>query len=149
MTLRALVLTTTALLMAGCLSARPPAGSGGGVAADVGPAEEVGESDAGQTDAGEDAGPEVTPDTAGEPDVPVEPVEPEGLADGEPCTEDDECAGGRCITEEEYGFPDGYCTTVGCEDRTDCQGEGNACYIGADPPFCVRLCSGPGQCREG
>jgi hypothetical protein len=87
-----------------------------------------------------------------EPDLAVRP--PVGAPDGEACGSDADCAGGTCIVSE--GWPDGYCTTVGCAQRTDCaRGEGdsvdNRCLRGrtADESICVRMCDSPDDCRKG
>jgi hypothetical protein len=70
-----------------------------------------------------------------------------GAPDGAPCTADDDCAGGTCITE----WPDGYCTTVGCDNFEDCsrQGENNMCLRNRGGNLCVRICTEDSQCREG
>lgn len=74
----------------------------------------------------------------------------EGRADGMPCERDGQCAGGACITD----WPEGYCTTVGCADRTDCARGGgdaidNRCFVSNNPTFCVRMCQAPTDCRSG
>lgn len=70
--------------------------------------------------------------------------------DGMACERDEQCAGGACIED----WPGGYCTTVGCADRTDCArgpeaGTDNRCFVSNDPTFCVRMCQAPGDCRPG
>lgn len=78
------------------------------------------------------------------------PGEDGGRIDGMPCERDEQCAGGGCIVD----WPGGYCTTVGCADRTDCaRGPGaevdNRCFVSNNPTFCVRMCQAPGDCRPG
>lgn len=70
--------------------------------------------------------------------------------DGMACERDEQCGGGGCIVD----WPGGYCTTVGCADRTNCaRGPGaeldNRCFVANDPTFCVRMCQAPGDCRPG
>lgn len=80
-------------------------------------------------------------------DVDVDP--PTDRPDGRPCTDDAQCEGGSCISEAEFGFPGGYCTTANCRNRNDCHGEDNACWLGNRPTFCVHLCDNDEDCREG
>ncbi|MCA9541426.1 MAG: hypothetical protein KC620_21160, partial [Myxococcales bacterium] len=73
-----------------------------------------------------------------------------GRVDGLPCSRDDQCAGGDCIID----WPGGFCTTVNCADRTNCargdQAEtDNRCFVANRPPFCVRMCVAPTDCRAG
>lgn len=71
-----------------------------------------------------------------------------GVADGESCGGDTDCQSGRCIND----WPDGYCTTVGCEDRTDCArlGNDNRCLLLPNQQnICVRICTADSDCREG
>lgn len=74
-------------------------------------------------------------------------VRPTGAPDGAGCNEDDDCAGGSCITE----WDGGYCTTVGCDNYEDCarQGENNKCLRNRGGNFCVRICTEDAECREG
>ncbi len=64
------------------------------------------------------------------------------VIDGEACEEDDDCIGGTCLASAD--FPNGYCTTVGCETFEDCANDdnsSNACLINPNGAnFCVRLC---------
>jgi len=87
------------------------------------------------------------------PDGEIDP--PTGQPDGESCTGDEDCASGSCI-EEDQGWVDGYCTTVGCTNFMDCQrGENgelnNRCLIagGGGQNFCVRICRSQDECRSG
>lgn len=77
---------------------------------------------------------------------------PEGAADGEACAQDSDCAGGTCIPDAE-GWPQGYCTSIGCRTREDCAspgGEDNRCYRNPQgPSLCVRICTAQDQCRDG
>jgi hypothetical protein len=84
--------------------------------------------------------------------LPEDFFRPEGGAvDGEPCTRDDDCRSNTCILEEDW--PQGYCTTLDCENFEDCQsdGEDNRCLI--QEPYgqnlCVRICDTGADCREG
>lgn len=105
-----------------------------------------------------DGVPDMTPDLPVEPpdlaipDLPVEP--PPASPDGEACASDADCAGGTCILDE--AWVGGYCTTTGCEQRTDCaRGEADAfdnrCLRGrtAAESICVRMCDSADDCREG
>ena len=87
------------------------------------------------------------PETVCLPETP----QPQGSADGEPCTQDSDCGGGSCIPEAD-GWPGGYCTTFNCQDRTDCStpnGEDNRCYQNPQGPnACVRICQSGADCRE-
>lgn len=71
-----------------------------------------------------------------------------GLADGEGCQQDGDCAGGVCAQD----WPDGFCTTVGCETFEDCNSPGNEnnkCLRNRGGNFCVRICTQDSECREG
>jgi len=123
---------------------------------DVGPAapaDDVGRAPAADigSDAGAppvfDAGGGGVPDLGPLPEPDPEPVS--GRDDGRPCTEDGQCAGGTCLSQADFGFPDGYCTTRDSRNRNDCVGEGNACFLGNNPHFCVHLCESQVDCREG
>ena len=83
--------------------------------------------------------------------LPPIPEPPPGASDGEGCTQDSDCSGGTCITEAD-GFPGGYCTTLRCQDRTDCarnNGEDNRCLVQNNPSLCVRMCQTVNDCRAG
>lgn len=72
--------------------------------------------------------------------------------DGDPCSRDSDCLGDVCIPGPDW--PNGYCTTVECADRTDCNSENdeNACLQNPQGSnFCIRLCDpeSPSSCREG
>ncbi len=73
-------------------------------------------------------------------------VAPVGLPDGSACAADSDCQGGACITD----WPGGFCTTVGCEDFTDCsrQGNENRCLRVRGPDICVRICQQQSDCRD-
>jgi hypothetical protein len=77
--------------------------------------------------------------------------DPVGLDDGEACSADSECEGGSCILDPEW--PDGYCTTVGCETREDCAKSvgqvDNRCLHGREYNLCVRMCETSEECRDG
>lgn len=73
-------------------------------------------------------------------------------ADGQPCADDSECGGGTCLTGHDW--PQGYCTTLGCRENTDCAGEPGAvtCYEHAEEgAMCGALCSAieANSCRPG
>ncbi len=75
-------------------------------------------------------------------------VEAAGVADGEACGQDGDCAGGTCVED----WPDGYCTTVGCTDFNDCarQGNDNRCLQNSrGDNYCVRICEEDSECRPG
>ncbi len=80
--------------------------------------------------------------------LPREPEVEELRPDGDACTSREQCAGGVCFTEDD-GFPGGHCTTVNCQTREDCAGEGNACLQAGRPNFCIHLCTTGADCREG
>ncbi len=72
---------------------------------------------------------------------------------GSPCTVDTNCAGGVCITEEDYGWPGGFCTSD-CSGSGIC-GAGFECVTytpqgGTPMDVCVEICTGGGtECRDG
>lgn len=69
--------------------------------------------------------------------------------DAEPCDADEDCRGGTCLRGDEW--PDGYCTTLGCQRFTDCArgGQNNRCLLQPDQNYCVRDCSQGTDCRDG
>jgi len=80
------------------------------------------------------------PDTAGEA-LP--------RADGEPCVDAGECAGGTCLGPAD-GFPEGMCTYADCTSRRDCTGDERACLRGEfNGNLCVALCNDDADCRHG
>ncbi len=75
-------------------------------------------------------------------------VPPTGVSDGSACAASGDCQSGTCIEE----WPDGYCTTVGCDTYEDCarQGDNNRCLQLPDQDnLCVRICERNSDCREG
>lgn len=124
--------------------------------------------DAGEPIGGQDAGVESdtesgTPNNQSPNDDPnVDPnddpgqdpnQEPSDKAfDGEPCSDDNDCQGGTCMTGDDW--PNGYCTTMDCETYVDCANESdeNACLQSPQggSNYCVRLCStsDTDACRE-
>lgn len=72
---------------------------------------------------------------------------PEGKADGEPCADNAECAGGFCLTQAGFGFPNGYCTGA-CNTFVTCA-DGSQCIYYANEPFCFKDCSGGDACGSG
>lgn len=82
----------------------------------------------------------------------AEPTDPVvlGAVDGDACEADDGCRSGFCAPSPDW--PGGYCTTVDCNTRVDCEsdGENNACLVsGRGSNYCVRLCTSNNECREG
>ena len=72
----------------------------------------------------------------------------EGTPDGDGCRQDNDCAGGTCVTD----WPGGYCTTMGCQTFEDCargpEDLNNRCFQQQDGNFCVRICTSNEECRE-
>ena len=72
------------------------------------------------------------------------------LADGEPCTEDEQCRGETCLRAPQY--PGGHCTTLRCSGAEDCSiDEGTAaCLVaqGGGTNYCVRPCETSETCRS-
>ncbi|MEZ4339420.1 MAG: hypothetical protein R3B82_22585 [Sandaracinaceae bacterium] len=61
------------------------------------------------------------------------------------------CAGGVCLDEGNYGWPDSYCVALGCDPvaQTGCPGDG-VCIDGADGQgVCLDGCTADGDCRAG
>lgn len=68
-----------------------------------------------------DVEPEVSPPDDGQQGVDVPEVGPVGGGLGAPCGKNDECDGGTCLD-----WPQGYCTSLDCDDQAPCV-EGGAC----------------------
>ncbi len=82
-----------------------------------------------------------------------EPRNPEGKDDGAACVANINCKGGTCIREVEgaegqTSFPDGYCTTRGCKDDTDCHGT-SICVSRERSTVCMESCTDNSSCRQG
>lgn len=92
--------------------------------------------DAGPLDVSDAAPDVVEPDTRQDEDTSSP-----GFADGRACSTDDECGGGVCLTGPEW--PDGYCTTPGCES---CPGR---CLEFEGAQYCARECNQLMRCRDG
>ncbi len=76
-------------------------------------------------------------------DVSINP----GAGIGQGCTDDSDCADGRCMTGD--NFPGGYCTTTAaCSDDSDCR-IGTSCQTTADGSICGERCSSDSDCRNG
>lgn len=69
------------------------------------------------------------------------------LADGEPCTENAQCAGGLCWTEAEKGWPGGLCTRD-CEQDL-CPEGFNCTSMAGLAHICLSRCETPDDCRSG
>jgi hypothetical protein len=91
-----------------------------------------------------------------EPSKPYPPLDcvsdsmAEGFA-GEPCTTDDECGGGCCLTPVEVYFHGGYCSLIGCSNDGDCPSDA-ACISNPYPQvpiqsFCAKRCASNDDCR--
>lgn len=70
------------------------------------------------------------------------------LADGSPCAQDSDCAGGTCLTETLSGFPGGVCTTDCTLDPNVCAA-GTVCLASGGASFCMPECVGTADCRQG
>ncbi|MFO0592135.1 MAG: hypothetical protein U0441_31620 [Polyangiaceae bacterium] len=71
-----------------------------------------------------------------------------GLADGSPCTSNEECAGTFCISQGEYGWPYGYCTGA-CNSLIVCEDPASTCVTFSAGGFCLKSCSAPADCGPG
>lgn len=60
------------------------------------------------------------------------------LADGSHCLASEECASGFCLTEQDTGWPQGYCTGA-CNSLISCD-EGSECLYAGNDPFCFKSC---------
>lgn len=75
----------------------------------------------------------------------------ENLLDGTSCQNSFACLGGTCLTEEEKGFPGGYCTTTDCVE-SGCAGLKSRCFAtegetkGEYETTCFRTCEVSGKC---
>lgn len=66
---------------------------------------------------------------------------------GESCNSSGECLLGACITEDNAGWPGGYCSG-GCTDDADCGGTGHCAFDAADGEgVCVLDCTQDSDCR--
>lgn len=70
------------------------------------------------------------------------------ISDGAPCDGNLQCFGGRCLTQEQ-GYPNGYCTTLDCEE-SGCSGFFSECFRtdieGMEVTACYELCNVDGTC---
>ncbi len=59
---------------------------------------------------------------------------------GAPCKDDAGCEGGTCISEGDYGFPGGHCSST-CSDTVACDA-GSECitFTGTGESFCLQAC---------
>ena len=78
-----------------------------------------------------------------------------GLNDGKPCLLDNQCAGGKCLTEASSGLPNGACSNLAsCTVSTNAGCNGGRCLAGTTFNTCVAPCTGTGTgssgaCRAG
>ncbi|MEZ4295494.1 MAG: hypothetical protein R3B70_11005 [Polyangiaceae bacterium] len=70
-----------------------------------------------------------------------------GSPDGDPCATNDDCSGGFCLTQADFGFPNGYCTGA-CNSFVSCD-EGSECIFFQNEPFCFKACGGMDGCGSG
>ncbi len=66
---------------------------------------------------------------------------------GEPCTVDQDCDTGYCLSESEKGWHDGYCSSP-CSSDSDC-GDGNICGFmnSSGTGICLERCENNAGCR--
>lgn len=70
--------------------------------------------------------------------------------DGQPCTADAQCKGGKCMTELATGFPGGMCTNMtACTVGTTTGCNGGTCYQSGSGTRCNQTCTGTAGCRPG
>jgi hypothetical protein len=69
---------------------------------------------------------------------------------GERCREDAQCQTGLCLTEEEYGLPEGFCAQTCTLPDGDC-GPDTACLhvVPGVQPLCLPICRDSNECRGG
>lgn len=77
-----------------------------------------------------------------------------GVQDGKPCLSSNQCASGRCLSEQLDGIPNGQCTnSTACNTTTNAGCNGGRCVIIAGQPTCLAGCTGTGLgaggCRAG
>ncbi len=72
--------------------------------------------------------------------------ETDGRPDGDPCTADEQCRGGVCVTEEAFGWAQGYCSGLCAPGLIECEA-GSEC-LGADDGYslCIKTCGAPADC---
>lgn len=72
------------------------------------------------------------------------------ILDGSPCEADGNCLGGKCFTDEQ-GFPNGYCSTLDC-DQSGCTGFSSECFRteieGRELTACFELCDFDNSCAR-
>lgn len=76
--------------------------------------------------------------------------EPSKQPDGAPCVQNEECAGGFCLSEELTGWGMGYCSAP-CNALTGCSDPNSTCIdvggLGNPLPFCFKNCmEGGSEC---
>lgn len=77
-----------------------------------------------------------------------------GVQDGKPCLSSNQCASGRCLSEQLDGIPNGQCTNAtACNLTTNAGCNGGRCVTIAGQPTCLAGCTGTGLgaggCRAG
>lgn len=74
-------------------------------------------------------------------------------ADGSPCQTNADCLSGTCLDDDNW--PDGHCSTVGCETDADCHGDDEDIFClenNQGQNFCARSCDPEAStdvCRDG
>jgi cysteine-rich repeat protein len=66
-------------------------------------------------------------------------------ADAEPCVDDEQCSGGVCLGEEEFGFAAGYCTGLCSEVFMISCAQGSLCLGAGDGALCLKECDPQGN----
>ncbi|WP_437296988.1 hypothetical protein [Sorangium sp. So ce426] len=74
-----------------------------------------------------------------------EGIAPDGKADGEACAVNEDCLGGLCLTEEEFGWAGGYCTRL-CDTSLLPCGEGSECLPQGSFSLCLKSCEETSDC---
>ncbi|WP_437734201.1 DUF4215 domain-containing protein [Sorangium sp. So ce1335] len=70
---------------------------------------------------------------------------PRARGNGEPCTSNDECLGGVCLTEQKFGWAGGYCSSLCHPDILPCEA-GAVCADHGDYSICLRSCEETADC---
>ena len=141
--LLASLLATSVPLLFGCGNSEPPLP----YALPFEEEQSTGDSEEGSSDLEGDQENSGDREGTGDSDLPVT-----SGYDGDPCAQDSDCLGGFCIPDPDW--PDGYCTTLECVDRTNCNSaaDENACLQNPQGSnFCIRLCDpqAASSCRQG
>lgn len=74
----------------------------------------------------------------------------DSISDGAPCEADYQCLGGKCLTDQ-LGYPNGYCTTLRCEEE-GCSGLYSECFRttidNREITACYEMCDIDGSCER-